>query len=334
MHSKLIYAVTFLMTVALLTVACDTDVPSTETDAGPPRSGASLPTSPAEPADTTVQRMEIRSYLDLEDLFNGLNYTPEAWMAGIREVPRVFIKQIPERWSKHTVKEIDILTKKRLFFRVLGPLALRSNELILQDRLHLLELAGDTEKGAALQPDDEKWVLELAREYGIDGQFLDDEIEVLIADLTLRVDVVPVSLVLSQAAEESGWGTSRFAFTGNALFGQWTWGDGITPKEQRGGKGNYKIAAFDSPLESVQAHARNLNTHSAYREFRRERAGLRLAGENIRGRSLVGTLTSYSERGEGYIKTLRDIMRVNKLDEADDAFLVKMQPITLVPVDG
>jgi hypothetical protein len=97
---------------------------------------------------------EIRSYIDLEALFSELNYTPEAWMAGIREVPRLFISEIPERWSKHTVKEIDVLTKKRLFFRTLGPLGLRSNELILQERAKLLDFGAKLDNGGELSVTD------------------------------------------------------------------------------------------------------------------------------------------------------------------------------------
>ena len=287
----------------------------------------------AKPPPPVPRQQALRSYLDLEALFADLQYTPEAWMVGIRTVPRVFISQIPERWSKHTVNEIDVLTKKRLFFRVLGPLALRSNELILEKRERLVGFGYALDSGRKISEEDRSWLAELAGAYRLDpGQF--DDRAALIDELRLRVDAIPVSLVLSQAAEESGWGTSRFAFSGNALFGQWTWGDdGIRPEAQRAGRGDYKIAAFDTPLQSVQAHARNLNTHPAYEEFRKVRAGRRQAREPLRGHDLVSTLTSYSERGSAYVRTLRTIMRANRLDAADEAYLAAMDPILLVPAD-
>lgn len=279
----------------------------------------------ADTESVEPETREIRSYVDLDELFVELNYTPEAWMAGIREVPRLYISEIPERWSKHTVKEIDVLTKKRLFFRTLGPLVLRSNELILKDRAQLTGFSAGT-----MTDGQRSWLSELAKNYRVDENAYDGP-EAVLEELQLRVDIVPVSLALSQAAEESGWGTSRFAFSGNALFGQWTWGKGISPEQQRSGKGDYKIAAFETPLDSVRAHAQNLNTHNAYADFRRRRAELRRAGGRISGRSLAETLSRYSERGEGYVESLHAIMRVNKLDEADDAFLSDMTPVILVP---
>jgi uncharacterized FlgJ-related protein len=151
-----------------------------------------------------------------------------------------------------------------------------------------------------------------------------------------RVDIVPVSLALSQAAEESGWGTSRFAAEGNALFGQWTWGgEGIKPEQQRAALGDHRIAAFESPLQSVMAYMHNLNTHPAYAELRAMRARLRREGQPIRGRKLAEALTKYSERGQAYVDSLHAIMSVNHLDAADEAHLGDGPTIYLVPVgDG
>ena len=121
-------------------------------------------------------------------------------------------------------------------------------------------------------------------------------------ELLNRIDNVPASLALAQSAEESGWGTSRFSDLGNAVFGQWTWAsEGMQPTEQRAGIGDYRIANFETPLASVPAYMRNLNTHHAYKSFRKRRAELRARGEPIRGAGLVHTLGSYSERGQDYI---------------------------------
>ena len=156
----------------------------------------------------------------------------------------------------------------------------------------------------------------------------------LLTALLERVDIVPPSLAMAQSAEESGWGTSRFADLGNALFGQWTWSGGIEPLNKRQDKGSYGIARFDTPLQSVEAYMRNLNTHAAYQSLRERRAAMRRAGERPDGYELAKTLTSYSERGEDYVHSLHAIMRVNKLQPADDAYLSSGPPLYLVPVDG
>jgi Bax protein len=271
----------------------------------------------------------IATYKDALALFDQLDYTQEAWQAGIRVVPRLYISNISDQWSKKTTKEIDVKLKKEIFFRAIGPLALRSNELILQDRKKLQALMAKHDNLSAAERD---WLGQLATIYGLDIATYPDANELEEA-LLPRVDVIPPSLVLAQAAEESGWGTSRFASAGNALFGQWTWGGkGIRPEQQRGGKGDYKIAAFDAPLQSVQAHARNLNTHSAYLQFRIKRAQLRADNKRIAGYDLAGALTSYSERGQDYVKTLRSIISYNNLDDADDAYLDDAQAIVLTSV--
>ena len=296
----------------------------TACEASQPPSAAVIAATGGEP---NPQVMALGDYKAALQLFRELNYTPEAWQAGVREVPRVYLAQIDDRWAKVTTKEIDVNLKKRLFFRAIGPLALRSNELISADRKRLQALQ---ESPSA---EDSNWLQGLATVYGLDTNEFNSN-AALKEQLLLRVDIVPPSLILAQAAEESGWGTSRFAFTGNALFGQWTWGgDGMLPAQQRDGKGDYKIASFESPLDSVRAHALNLNSHSAYSEFRQQRAALRAANERISGLALAGKLTNYSERGEDYVKSLRSIINYNNLDAVDDAYLGNGQAIVMVDND-
>lgn len=310
---------------ALLTLACDTGATEANLDAS---------ASDAGEYSASPEIVKIRSYHDLDALFESLAYTSESWQAGNREVPRIYLSEIPRRWGESTVKGIDVLHKKRLFFRVLAPLALRSNELILQDRKRLDELAaeGSPSDLASLPANAQIWLRELANRYRLQNS-VEGPFPALLAALQERVDIIPVSLVLSQAAEESGWGTSRFAFQGNSLFGQWTWGKGITPANQRTGKGNYKIAVFDTPLDSVRAHATNLNSHGAYSDFRAMRAKMRASGATLSGRSLAEGLTRYSERGADYVKSLQAIIRVNKLSDTDSTHLGDMRPKLLVPVE-
>ena len=282
------------------------------------------------------ERFEFTSYTEVGELFEELNYTPETWAAGIREVPRVYLTTIAPRWRDRVSNEVSVLEKKRIFFRAMAPLVLRSNEFILRDRARLEELRPRFTGGGDVSADERLWLTELAVGYRV-VKDADAAIDAAVLDeLLVRIDVVPVSLALSQCAEESGWGTSRFAAEGNAMFGQWSWGGkGIKPQQQREGMGDYRIAAFETPLHSVMAYMKNLNTHNAYAGLRARRAELRAKGERMSGFELAKTLDKYSERGAAYVESLHAIMRVNQLDPADDAFLGDGPTIWLIPIgDG
>ena len=136
------------------------------------------------------------------------------------------------------------------------------------------------------------------------------------------MDEVPVSLAIAQAAKETGWGTSRFAQEGNALFGQWTWsGEGLKPKEAAENKG-HKVMKFNVLQASVRAYQRNLNTHSSYKEFRKARAKLRDKGLELDSLVLVKHLDEYAETGEQYVDVLQKIIKQNSLKDFDDAKLL------------
>jgi Bax protein len=143
------------------------------------------------------------------------------------------------------------------------------------------------------------------------------------ADLLTHVDIVPPSLAIAQAAEESGWGTSRFAREGNALFGQRAYKahrKGIVPVERPEGT-SFRVRAFDHLIDGVKSYMHNLNSHPAYRDFREARAKMRAEEGNIDGYDLAGALLRYSERGVAYVKTIRVIMRSNTLRAFDGARL-------------
>ncbi len=270
------------------------------------------------------ERVEVASPEELLALFEKLDYTPESWQSGIREIPRIYLMDVGPNWKLNS-QNIEVVQKKRIFFRSLGPLVLRANEKILADRQRLLAIVEAKEPGG----EEGVWLTGLAERYKVDG--VDDE---ALAELVTRVDAVPPSLVLAQGAEESGWGTSRFAAEGNALFGQWTWGGkGIKPKEQREGLGDYRIAAFDTPLQSVEAYLLNINTNQAYAELRAQRARTRARNAAVTGWDLAETLTSYSERGSEYVDSLRAIMRVNKLQPTDEAVLVGAEVWEVYPAE-
>jgi uncharacterized FlgJ-related protein len=209
---------------------------------------------------------------------------------------------------------------------------LRINELILEQRVRAKELTERLAQGQSLTPDDQAWLTELAVRYKVleaKGERLTSD---SFAELLTRVDVVPPSLSLAQAATESGWGTSRFAAKGNSLFGQWTWGKGLKPAEQRtSALGDYRVAAFDSTAQAAYSYALNLNTAPAYRDLRLKRADLRRQNLHISGIVLADTLRNYSERGQAYVHDLKALIRQNRLDDADAAYLRHMAVIHIVP---
>lgn len=136
---------------------------------------------------------------------------------------------------------------------------------------------------------------------------------------------------LAQAAEESGWATSRFTSEGNAFFGQWDFsGKGMIPKQQRKELGNYGLARFKSPLASVKGYMFNFNTTGAYSKLRQKRAEVRAEGMKATGLELAGTLDKYSERGQAYIDSIRTMIRYNRLQDVDEAYLSTGPNISLI----
>ena len=246
----------------------------------------------------------------LQDLFERIGYKLE----GVRErgeVPRLFIASLPADLKQ--MRRADL--RKITFIKSILPLILHANELIEQERLRILALRDEAALGRRLAPKDIAWLTDTADRYGLNS--LDFEV------LLVRVDIIPPSLAIAQAAEESGWGTSRFAQEGNALFGQRAFEahrGGIVPKDRPKGK-KFKVRAFDHLIDGVKAYVHNLNSHFAYDDFRELRASLRADIGHIDGYALAGSLLRYSERGEDYINTIRLIIRVNDLQVFDAARL-------------
>ncbi len=293
---------------------------------------ASIPAAPLlAQVKATDERVPCRDYKDVFALFDRLGYTQQAWQQGIREVPKVYLSDIPDRWREQGSKTISTADKKRLFFRVIAPIVLWVNEVVTADRTRAKEVTGRLSLGQSVTPEDQEWLNALALRYKViksaDARLDSDSY----LELLQRVDIVPASLSLAQAASESGWGTSRFAAEGNSLFGQWTWGKGLTPAEQRTeAHGDHRIAAFGSTAEAAYAYALNLNTQEAYRDLRLKRADLRRRNLRISGAVLADTLIRYSERGQAYVDDLKKIMSQNRLDDADDAHLRDMPVIRIV----
>ena len=161
---------------------------------------------------------------------------------------------------------------------------------------------------------EKKWLEKKYKQYGVRKNDL--------STLKIRMDEIPVSLAIAQAAKETGWGTSRFAQEGNALFGQWTWsGEGLKPKDADKNEG-HKVMRFNVLQASVRAYQRNLNTHSTYKEFREERAKLRDEGKPLDSMRLSEFLNKYAETGNQYVEVLQKIIKQNNLQDFDDAKLL------------
>jgi len=269
----------------------------------------SLP-SYAQTQEKNFVEVEINSLDGLMALFKKHHYTIKDWQSGNREVPRITFDGVSEKWKK-TSNHIPVKQKKQVFFRLMAPLVLISNDKILAER--------EVVKSAPLSSPD---LLAIAKKYRVVKDLLSPLTDEQRQQLLQQVDIMPPSLALAQAAEESGWATSRFTEEGNAFFGQWDFsGNGMAPKQQRKELGNYGLARFDSPLDSVEGYMLNINISSAYKKLRALRASLRQENKAITGLELAGTLDKYSERGQAYIDGLRAMIRYNKLEDVDNAYL-------------
>ena len=203
-------------------------------------------------------------------------------------------------------------TKKRkeLFIQIILPLIIKENNYIKLDRVRLFSILNKNKNTNA----EKNWLGKKFKQYGVVNQDL--------STLKIRMDEIPVSMAIAQAAKETGWGTSRFAQEGNALFGQWTWsGDGIKPAGAEDDS-THKVMKFKVLQASVKAYQRNLNTHSSYKKFRSARADFRDKKKPLDSLILSSYLDKYAETGKEYVKILQQIINQNDLIDFDDAKLL------------
>jgi len=239
------------------------------------------------------------------NIFENLKYDLKGIRLG-QSVKPVYLSKLPKDLKK--IKSTQ--KKKDTFIKIVMPLILDENSKILEDRKKLFKILGKQSNSRG----EKVWLKRRFKDYRIEKED--------IAELKLRMDTIPTSLAIAQAAKESGWGTSRFALEGNAMFGQWTWGkDGIEPKEKKTNQ-DHKILKFPMLRSSVKAYMINLNTHRGYKEFREARAELRRRNRNISGLELVNYLYNYAQTGSEYVKVLKKIIKQNELTDFDNSVLM------------
>ena len=241
----------------------------------------------------------------LEELFKETKYN-------LKEIRKTkIVKPVEIGLLPKEIKKIESTQKRKdLFIKIVLPLILEENNRILLDRKRLFVILNKS-----INTNSEKeWLKKKLKQYGVVNNDL--------STLKVRMDIVPVSLAIAQAAKETGWGTSRFALEGNALFGQWTWSDdGIKPASADSDS-KHKVMKFKVLKASVRAYQRNLNTHSSYREFRKLRAIQRDNQGNLNSLELVKYLDEYAETGVKYTEILKKIIEQNKLTDFDKASIL------------
>jgi Bax protein len=241
----------------------------------------------------------------IKQLFDDTDYK----LKDVRETK--LVKPVALTLLPNEIKMIENSTERKEFFiQIILPLILEENNNIKLDRKTLFNIINKSNNTKL----EKKWLEKKYKQYGVVSKDL--------SLLKIRMDEIPVSLAIAQAAKETGWGTSRFAQEGNALFGQWTWsGEGLKPKEADETKG-HKVMKFNVLQASVRAYQRNLNTHRSYKNFRLARAELRDRGAQLDSIILSKFLNTYAETGDKYVDVLQKIIKQNNLKDFDDSKLL------------
>ncbi len=242
---------------------------------------------------------------EIDSLFEEVNYN----LKDVRDTK--LVKPIDIGLLPNEIKNIrNTKKRKNMFIKIVLPLIVKENNKIRIDRKRLFTILNKNSNTDI----ERKWLEKKYKQYGVRQNDL--------STLKIRMDEIPVSLAIAQAAKETGWGTSRFALKGNALFGQWTWsGEGLKPENAEEGK-DHKVMKFHSLQLSVRAYLRNLNTHSSYKNLRKARTELRNKNNNLDSIILAKHLDKYAETGNQYIEVLQKIILQNNLKDFDEARLL------------
>ncbi len=242
---------------------------------------------------------------EIDTLFREVNYN----LKDVRDTK--LVKPINIGLLPKEIKNIgDTKKRKDMFIKIVLPLIVNENNKIRIDRKRLFTILNKNSNTDI----EKKWLEKKYKQYGVRKNDL--------SSLKIRMDEIPVSLAIAQAAKETGWGTSRFALKGNALFGQWTWsGEGLKPKNADEGM-DHKVMKFHSLQLSVRAYLRNLNTHSTYKNLRKIRTEFRNQNKPVDSLILSKYLDKYAETGNQYVEVLQKIIEQNNLKDFDEARLL------------
>tara|TARA_Y100000768_G_scaffold221643_1_gene167065 strand:- start:329 stop:1393 length:1065 start_codon:yes stop_codon:yes gene_type:complete len=242
---------------------------------------------------------------EIDSLFKEVNYN----LKDVRKTK--LVKPVNIGLLPNEIKDIENTKKRKdMFIKIVLPLIVKENTKIRIDRKRLFTILNKNSNSDI----EKKWLEKKFKQYGVRQKDL--------STLKVRMDEIPVSLAIAQAAKETGWGTSRFALKGNALFGQWTWSsEGLKPKNAEAGE-DHKVMRFNSLQLSVRAYLRNLNTHSTYKNLRKARTELRNQDKPLDSIILSKHLDKYAETGNQYIEVLRKIIEQNNLRDFDEARLL------------
>lgn len=247
-------------------------------------------------------------------LFEEENYNLKDIRQG-KAVDPVFLSKLPTG-----IANIDnIGDRKKLFIKVILPLVIYENNKILEDRNYLNQISSEK----SLSKQETVWLDKKLKEYKVKAGDIEE--------LKKRMDVIPPSLAIAQAAYETGWGTSRFAMEGNSLYGARTWkkGKGIVPND-RGEEQKFEVLSFKIIRASISSYKKNLNTHQSYNEFRKARAIQRKEKNRVFGLELSQYLNKYSEIGDVYVQRLKKIIEQNSLTDFDESVLSQKKKPNIV----
>ncbi len=229
-------------------------------------------------------------------------------------IPRMYFPYIPKNINQFKINE-----KKSVFIAILLPISLKGNELVLEERRQM-KIAFSTNNIYQIERFSKKYKIKNFKKINF-STLNRSELRRIKLELLNKINSIPISLILAQAIIESGWGASRFAQEGNALFGQWTWinDDGIKPKGNL--DANFSVKSFDSLLDSVNSYILNLNTHPAYKELRNFRLSQYNNGKNITGNDMANFLDKYAEIGLEYVTKVKKMIKKNQLIKYENSSL-------------
>jgi len=230
-------------------------------------------------------------------------------------IPREYFSHIP-----HNLTEIDALNKKNIFISILLPIALRGNEIILEEKQSIKKISTSNKNIDELEFFAKKYKVQNYKNINF-ANLNSSQISQIKSQLLIKVDTIPISMILAQAIVESGWGSSRFAREGNALFGEWTWQKGMGIKPEENLDANFAVKSFSDISSSLNSYLLNLNRHSAYKALRNYRFENFKDEKPINGLEAANFLSGYAEIGYKYVTKIREMIKANKLYRYDNLVL-------------